>query len=126
MPSAGALISGPYDNEEAGIVDMDREDNDGGAVGSAMVNQGPIPTLFSGRRDGIESRRWRALRRSSEWRMSRLSRLVGIVVMLFVMLVMFGGLRTVLDFTPFPGIARGGIELPDHLRVQPKNAGFHE
>jgi len=126
MPSAAPLISGPYDNEQAGVVDMDREGNQGGALGSAMVDQGPIPTPFWGRRDGIKSRRSRALRRSSKRRMSRLSRLVGIVVMLFVILVMFGGLRTVLDFTPFPGIARGGIELPHQLRVQPKNAGFHE
>jgi hypothetical protein len=71
-----------------GIVDMDRWDDEGGAI--STVKPRSIPAIFRGRRDSIKSRKASALRLLSEWRVSRLSRLVGVGLLALVLLVIFG------------------------------------
>jgi len=78
------------DHAQGGIVEIDRWDNEGGALGTTMASQQSISALFRGRRDSIKSRRASTVRLLSEWRVSWLSRLVGMGLLSFVLLVIFG------------------------------------
>ena len=81
--------TGRYGHAQRGIVDMDRWDGEDGALGST-VRQRSIPAIFRGRRDSIKSREASTVRLLSEWRVTRLSRLVGIGLLVLVLLVIFG------------------------------------
>ena len=80
--------TGGYDHAQRGIVDVDRWEDEGGALRST-VKQRSIPAIFRGRRDSIRSRK-AVVRLLSEWRVSRLSRLVGIGLLVLVLLVIVG------------------------------------